>query len=97
MALMERLAALRKPKLHLAHKVVGVLSVGGCRHGGQEIVIQQVQTTMLCHEVVLVGGKSGAHQGATLWNAHDDDFTKDEFGCYGQAAWNARCRGGVVS
>jgi len=80
MALLERLAALRKPKLHLADKVVGVLSVGGYRHGGQELVIQQVQAAMLCHEVLLVGGKPGAHQGATLWNAHDDDVTKDEFG-----------------
>jgi multimeric flavodoxin WrbA len=80
LALLERLAVLRKPKLLLADKVVGVLSVGAYRHGGQEMVIQQIQTAMLCHEVLLVGGKPGAHQGATLWNAHDDDITQDEFG-----------------
>ena len=77
---LERLAALRKPKLLLASKVVGALSVGGYRHGGQEMVIQQIQTAMLCHEAVIVGGKPGAHQGATLWNAYHDDITKDEFG-----------------
>lgn len=27
-----------------------------------------------------MGGKPGAHQGATLWNAYNDDITTDEFG-----------------
>ena len=80
MAFLERLAVLRKPGLLLADKAVGVLSVGGYRNGGQEMVIQQIQTAMLCHEVVIVGGKPGAHQGATLWNAYKDDIMKDEFG-----------------
>jgi multimeric flavodoxin WrbA len=80
MAFLERLASLRKPKLLLADTVVGALSVGAYRNGGQELVIQQIQTTMLCHEVLLVGGKPGAHQGATLWNNQGDDIMKDEFG-----------------
>jgi multimeric flavodoxin WrbA len=80
MAFFERLAVLRKPKLLLANKVVGALSVGAYRNGGQEMVIQQIHTAMLCHEAVLVGGKPGAHQGATLWNAYKDDITQDEFG-----------------
>jgi multimeric flavodoxin WrbA len=79
-AFLERLAVLRKPKLLLANKVVGVLTVGAYRNGGQELVISQIQAAMLCHEVVLVGGKPGAHQGATLWNAYKDDIMKDEFG-----------------
>jgi multimeric flavodoxin WrbA len=79
-AFIERLSALRSPKLILADKPVGVLSVGAYRNGGQELVIQQIQTAMLCHEVMIVGGKPGAHQGATLWNAYNDDITKDEFG-----------------
>jgi len=79
-AFLERLAVLRKPKLLLADKAVGVLAVGAYRNGGQELVIDQIQTAMLCHEVMIVGGKPRAHQGATLWNAHDDDITKDEFG-----------------
>ena len=29
---------------------------------------------------MVVGGKPGAHQGATLWNTYNDDITKDEFG-----------------
>lgn len=79
-AFLERLAVLRKPKLLLADTPVGVLSVGGYRNGGQELVIEQIQTTMLCHEAMVVGGKPGAHQGATLWNAYKDDIMKDEFG-----------------
>jgi multimeric flavodoxin WrbA len=79
-AFLERLAVLRKPKLLLADKVVGILAVGAYRNGGQELVISQIQAAMLCHEVMLVGGKPGAHQGATLWNAYKDDIMKDEFG-----------------
>jgi multimeric flavodoxin WrbA len=79
-AFLERLAVLRKPKLLLADKAVGVLAVGAYRNGGQELVIDQIQTAMLCHEVMIVGGKPRAHQGATLWNAYADDIMKDEFG-----------------
>jgi multimeric flavodoxin WrbA len=79
-AFIDRLAVLRSPKLLLANKPVGVLAVGAYRNGGQELVIEQIQAAMLCHEVMIVGGKPGAHQGATLWNAYNDDITKDEFG-----------------
>jgi len=79
-AFLERLAVLRKPDLLLADTPVGVLAVGAYRNGGQELVIEQIQAAMLCHEAVIVGGKPGAHQGATLWNAYNDDITKDEFG-----------------
>ncbi|TKJ36273.1 MAG: flavodoxin [Planctomycetes bacterium B3_Pla] len=79
-AFLERLAVLRKPKLLLADKPAGVLAVGAYRNGGQELVIEQIQSVLLCHEMMIVGGKPGAHQGATLWNLANDDITKDEFG-----------------
>ena len=79
-AFLERLQVFRSPRLLLADTPLGVLSVGAYRNGGQEIVIQEIQTAMLCHEVMLVGGKPRAHQGATLWNAYKDDIMKDEFG-----------------
>jgi len=94
---LERLAALRKPKVLLANRVVGALSVGGYRHGGQELVIQQIQTAMLCHEAVIVGGKPGAHQGATLWNTYQDDITKDEFGVATAKQLGVRVAEGVLS
>jgi len=79
-AFLERLQALRSLKLLLTDKPLGALSVGAYRNGGQELVIQEIQTAMLCHEVMVVGGKPRAHQGATLWNAYKDDIMKDEFG-----------------
>ena len=79
-AFLEQCAVLRKPKLLLADKPVGVLAVGAFRNGGQELVIQQVQTVLLCHEMMLVGGKPRAHQGATLYNPADDDIMTDELG-----------------
>ena len=79
-AFLERLIVLREPKYLLADVPVGALAVASNRNGGQELVIEQILTAMLCHEAMLVGGKPRAHQGATLWNAHKDDITKDEFG-----------------
>ena len=79
-AFLERLAVFRQPNLQLADLPVGALSVGSYRNGGQELVIEQILTVMLCHEAMLVGGKPRAHQGATLWNAFKDDITQDEFG-----------------
>lgn len=79
-AFLERLAILREPTLRLADLPVGALSVGSYRNGGQELVIEQIYTAMLCHEVMVVGGKPRAHQGATLWNNYQDDIMKDEFG-----------------
>jgi multimeric flavodoxin WrbA len=70
---LERCIVLRQPTYLLADKVVGALSVGGFRNGGQELVIDQILTILLCYEAVLVGGKPRAHQGATLWNSREDD------------------------
>jgi len=79
-AFIERLQIFREPKLLLVDIPVGVLATGAYRNGGQELVIEQIQTAMLVHEVMVVGGKPRAHQGATLWNAYKDDIMKDEFG-----------------
>jgi len=79
-AFLERLAVLRKPSFLLADVPVGALAVGAYRNGGQELVIEQILTAMLCHEVMVVGGKPRAHQGATLWNHTNDDIRQDEFG-----------------
>ena len=81
-AFLERCAALRSPDFALKDIPLGALAVGAFRNGGQELVIDQIQTIMLCHEVMVVGGKPRAHQGATLWNKseYNDDISKDEFG-----------------
>ena len=79
-AFMERLYVLRTPTMRLENKPLGAIGVGSFRNGGQELVIEQIQTAMQCFEVMGVGGKPSAHQGATLWNNWDDDITKDTFG-----------------
>ncbi len=79
-AFLERLQVFRSPKLLLADTPLGALCVGAYRNGGQELVIQEIQTAMLVHEVMVVGGKPRAHQGATLWNNYHDDIMQDEFG-----------------
>jgi len=77
---LERLAVLRKPEFLLADKPVGALSVGSYRNGGQELVINEILSVMLCHESLAVGGRANAFQGATLVNEHKDDIAKDELG-----------------
>jgi multimeric flavodoxin WrbA len=79
-AFLERMAVLRVPELLLADRPVGALAVGSYRNGGQELVIEQILTAMLCYEMMAVGGKPKAHQGATLWNNYNDDITKDTYG-----------------
>lgn len=71
-AFIERCASLREPKMLLADKPVGVVAVGGFRNGGQELVIEQIQTTMLCFGMIPVGGKPPAFQGATVLSSKDN-------------------------
>jgi len=78
-AFIERCAPLREPKMLLADKPVGVVAVGGFRNGGQELVIEQIQTAMLCFGMIPVGGKPPAFQGATVLSTKDD-ITGDELG-----------------
>lgn len=77
-AFIERCAPLREPGT-LAGKPMGVVAVGQFRNGGQELVIEQVQTAMLCFGMMPVGGKAPAFQGATVLSTKDDIST-DEIG-----------------
>lgn len=78
-AFLERCTIFRK-NCGLANKVAGVLAVGSCRNGGQELTIQTVQAALMSYEMVLVGdGRPTSHRGATLMNTKDD-IGGDEFG-----------------
>jgi len=76
-AFIERCAPLREPRT-LADKPVGVVALGSFRNGGQELVIEQIQTAMLCFGMIPVGGNSPAYQGATVLSTKDD--SGDELG-----------------
>jgi multimeric flavodoxin WrbA len=76
---LERLAPLREPKMVLADKPFGVVTVGAFRNGGQEMTIQQIQAILLCFGMIPIGGHAPAFQGATLLSANDS-ITQDELG-----------------
>jgi len=78
-AFIERCAPLREPKMLLEGKPLGVIATGAFRNGGQELVIEQVQTAMLCFGMIPVGGRPPAFQGGTLL-ATRDDLSGDELG-----------------
>ena len=81
-AFLDRCIAFRKNKFALANKVAGVLAVGACRNGGQEITIQSVQAALMSQQMIVVGdGPPTAHIGATVWSGGGKkDVTEDEFG-----------------
>ena len=76
---LERLAPLREPKMVLADKPFGVVTVGAFRNGGQEMTIEQIQAILLCYGMIPVGGHAPAFQGATLLSANDS-IAQDDLG-----------------
>lgn len=78
-AFIERCAPLREPVMLLEGKPVGIVATGGFRNGGQELVIEQIQTAMLCFGMIPVGGRPPAFQGGTL-HATGNDIDGDELG-----------------
>ncbi|MBN2508391.1 MAG: flavodoxin family protein [Verrucomicrobia bacterium] len=78
-AFIERCAPLREPDMVLAGKPVGAVAVGAFRNGGQELVIEQIHTAMLCFGMIPVGGHPPAFQGATLLSVKDS-IAQDDLG-----------------
>lgn len=80
-AFIDRCGVFRKNNFALSGKIGGAVAVGAVRSGGQELVIQTIQASLLCHEMLVVGdGRPTGHFGARLWNDGSDDISKDEFG-----------------
>lgn len=78
-AFIERCGALREPEMLLDGKPVGAIAVGGFRNGGQELVIGEIHTAMMCFGMVPVGGRPPAFMGGTLVSA-DNRIDEDELG-----------------
>lgn len=78
-AFIERCAPLREPRMVLEGKPLGVIVTGAFRNGGQELVIEQIQTAMLCFGMIPVGGRPPAFQGGTVVSTKDD-IGSDELG-----------------
>jgi len=95
-AFIERCYALRDPKNVFANKPVGVISVGGNRNGGQELVIRQIQEAMLSYNMLVVGGNAPAFLGGTLV-ATKDDISADDVGLDSARKTGARVAQVVLS
>lgn len=78
-AFIERCAPLREPKMLLDGKPLGAVAVGQLRNGGQELVLDQILTAMLCFGMISVGGRSPAFQGGILQSTKND-ISGDELG-----------------
>jgi multimeric flavodoxin WrbA len=78
-AFIERCAPLREPKMLLDGKPVGAIATGGFRNGGQELVIEEIHTAMMCFGMVPVGGRPPAFMGGTLVSA-DNRIEGDDLG-----------------
>lgn len=78
-AFIERCAPLREPTMVFDGKPFGVIATGGFRNGGQELVIEQIQTALLCFGMIAVGGRPPAFQGGTLLSAKDS-ISSDDLG-----------------
>jgi multimeric flavodoxin WrbA len=81
-AFIERCMPLRDTVTVLADKPVGALAVAGNRHGGQELVIQQIHAGMISYGMFPVGGHAPALLGGTLWNngSEKEDLSNDKIG-----------------
>jgi len=80
-ALLDRSVMFRRNDFLFRNKVGGVLAVGGVRNGGQELTIQAVQTTFLCHDMICVSdGCQTSHFGATMFSGGEGGVEADTIG-----------------
>jgi len=55
----------------MKNKVGAALSVGGTRHGGQEMTNLAIINFFLMHEMLVTGGLGGCYNGGTVWSKDD--------------------------
>lgn len=67
----------------MKNKIGAALSVGGTRHGGQEMTNMAIINFFLMHEMLVTGGLGGCYNGGTVWSRDDrvSGAEKDEVGC----------------
>lgn len=53
------------------NKIGAALSIGGTRHGGQEMTNMAIINFFLMNEMLVTGGLGGCYNGATLWSKDD--------------------------
>jgi len=73
-SLFDRTLPLRRNGFTLKSKIGAAFTIGGSRNGGQELAIQNIQSWMLIHGMIIVGDNN--HFGGTLQNP----WLEDKFG-----------------
>lgn len=80
-AFLDRSVLFRRNGFIFRNKVGAVLAVGGVRNGGQELTIQAVQASLMCHDMICVSdGFNTSHFGATLFSGDPNGLEADAFG-----------------
>lgn len=78
---LDRAVMLRRAGFRWSNLVGGVLAVGECRNGGQEMTIQAVHAALLVQDMIIVGdGPPEAQYGATLVSGIEGGVERDEIG-----------------
>ncbi|MHA1784911.1 MAG: flavodoxin family protein [Candidatus Helarchaeota archaeon] len=74
-ALIDRTLVLRRDKMALRNKIVGVVAVGRSRNGGQELTVSSIHNAFLIHECIIVSDQSTAHFGGIAQDPVEEDKT----------------------
>ncbi len=78
---LDRAVMLRRASFRWSNVVGGVLAVGECRNGGQEMTIQAVHAALLVQDMIIVGdGAPEGQYGATLVSGAEGGVERDEIG-----------------
>ena len=80
-AFWDRCVPLRRNGFLLKDKVGGCISVGGSRHGGQELSLMTLHAAMFIQGMILVGDEPPtAHFGGMAWSGMEGGLEADEYG-----------------
>ncbi len=83
-ALFTRMRCLHKLKGGvLRNKLASAISVGGTRHGGQEMTVSAIAHACLTRGIIFVGNEPGNYTGAMVWSKDNGrkGVDDDEIGC----------------
>lgn len=77
-AFLDRTVFFRRNKFHFKHKVGGALTVGGSRHGGQDLTLMNIHAAFMIHDMVIVPDSSPtSHFGGAAWSKIEQGTMKD--------------------
>lgn len=62
----------------MVRKVGGAISVGGSRHGGEEMTVNAINNFFFAQGMTVCTGGHGMYTGAMLWNPGDGSGTMDD-------------------